>query len=61
MQNSQTQFEADKKLLQATKGQGPVATYKTYFKLSGPGWLQSAITLAGENINTIAFPHNQTH
>lgn len=34
----------------AAKQQGPIATAATYTRLSGPGWLQSAITLGGGSL-----------
>ena len=55
MENSQTQFDADKKLLQEAEAQGTGATLKAYFKLSGPGWLQSAITLGGGSLAGALF------
>ncbi|NOY42591.1 MAG: divalent metal cation transporter [Planctomycetes bacterium] len=45
-QNSQPQRE---RILKAKKA-GPGATLREYLKLSGPGWLQSAITLGGGSL-----------
>lgn len=42
-----TNFEADRQLLEQARSRGAVATLGAYVRLSGPGWLQSAITLGG--------------
>jgi len=55
MENSQSQFEADRKLLLESQSKGIGATIKTYFKLSGPGWLQSASTLGGGSLAGALF------
>jgi Mn2+/Fe2+ NRAMP family transporter len=34
---------------------GPLATFGAYFRLSGPGWLQSAITLGGGSLGSSLF------
>ena len=44
------QIAAERQLLVEAKTQGPVATTKAFVKLSGPGWLQSAITLGGGSL-----------
>lgn len=41
---------AEEQLLQDARAQGTGATLKTFVKLSGPGWLQSAITLGGGSL-----------
>ncbi len=40
----------DREILAAAQAKGPVATLGAYFRLSGPGWLQSAITLGGGSL-----------
>jgi len=40
----------DRELLAQAKGKGPIATLGAFFRLSGPGWLQSAITLGGGSL-----------
>ena len=45
-----TGVERDKALIVEAKQKGSLATFITYFKLSGPGWLQSAITLGGGSL-----------
>ena len=42
--------EEDYEILQKAEEQGGWAKYKTYFKLSGPGWIQGAITLGGGSL-----------
>jgi hypothetical protein len=41
---------AEKKLLRDAEAKGGVAKWATYSKLSGPGWLQGAITLGGGSL-----------
>lgn len=40
----------DREILTAAQAKGPIATLGAYFRLSGPGWLQSAITLGGGSL-----------
>ena len=47
---SEENLAAEKKLLQEAEAQGTAAKLKTYTKLSGPGWLQGAITLGGGSL-----------
>lgn len=42
--------EADRQLLRSAQAEGKGATLKAFVKLSGPGWLQSAITLGGGSL-----------
>jgi len=42
--------EADRQLLIKAQSRGMAATTMAYFKLSGPGWLQSALTLGGGSL-----------
>ncbi|NOY41894.1 MAG: hypothetical protein GXP26_08670 [Planctomycetes bacterium] len=42
--------EADRQLLMDAQARGPLATTMAYAKLSGPGWLQSAVTLGGGSL-----------
>jgi Mn2+/Fe2+ NRAMP family transporter len=41
--------------LEAAEAQGLGATLKTYTKYSGPGWVQSAITLGGGSLSGALF------
>ncbi|MFT4547560.1 MAG: Mn2+/Fe2+ NRAMP family transporter [Verrucomicrobiales bacterium] len=40
----------EKALLVSVEGKGPVTKARTYMRLCGPGWLQSAITLGGGSL-----------
>lgn len=40
----------DREILSAAQAKGPVSTLGAYLRLSGPGWLQSAITLGGGSL-----------
>lgn len=41
---------SDRELLQQAQSKGTLATLGAYLRLSGPGWLQSAITLGGGSL-----------
>ena len=45
-----SEVQTDHQLLQQARAQGRTATLSTYVKLSGPGWLQSALTLGGGSL-----------
>ncbi len=45
-----SEVQTDHQLLQQAQAQGRPATLKAYIKLSGPGWLQSALTLGGGSL-----------
>ena len=40
----------DREILATAQDRGTVSTLGAYFRLSGPGWLQSAITLGGGSL-----------
>lgn len=42
--------EEDRRLLRGARKRGRLATVAAYIRLSGPGWLQSAITLGGGSL-----------
>ncbi len=42
--------DADRQLILSARENGKGATLGAYMKLSGPGWLQSAITLGGGSL-----------
>jgi len=46
----QDQLAADLDAIRTAQQRGPLATLGTYMRLSGPGWLQSAITLGGGSL-----------
>lgn len=50
MQNQGSRIEQDRELLRQAQSQGKLTALKTYFRLSGPGWLQSALTLGGGSL-----------
>ncbi|MFT4588116.1 MAG: Mn2+/Fe2+ NRAMP family transporter [Candidatus Binatia bacterium] len=46
----QTKAQEQEQMILSAQKEGTGATVKTYAKLSGPGWLQSAITLGGGSL-----------
>ena len=50
-----SKVESDRQMLSDAQAQGGGAVWKTYVKLSGPGWLQSAITLGGGSLAGALF------
>ena len=50
MSELQNKVESDRELIVAARKQGFRATIAAYTRLSGPGWLQSAITLGGGSL-----------
>ena len=50
MNKTTTRTHRDRELLATANQQGTAATLGAYFRLSGPGWLQSAITLGGGSL-----------
>ncbi len=50
-----SKVEADRQLLREAQARGTGATLAAYLKLSGPGWLQSAITLGGGSLAGALF------
>ncbi|MEX0818518.1 MAG: divalent metal cation transporter [Pirellulaceae bacterium] len=50
-----SKVEADRKLLRDAHAQGTGATLSAFVRLSGPGWLQSAITLGGGSLAGALF------
>ncbi|MHC4178165.1 MAG: divalent metal cation transporter, partial [Planctomycetota bacterium] len=47
--------EADRQAIIQARQKGPLATAKTYLRLSGPGWLQSALTLGGGSLGSSLY------
>ncbi len=47
---NQDKAQAQEQMILDAQGKGTGETIKTYVKLSGPGWLQSAITLGGGSL-----------
>ncbi|WOO41357.1 divalent metal cation transporter [Rubellicoccus peritrichatus] len=52
---STPQLEHDRSILRAGEAKGGLARIGAYVRLSGPGWLQSAITLGGGSLSTSLF------
>ena len=50
-----SKLEQECQMLREAEISGPWARLKTYTKLSGPGWLQSAITLGGGSLGSSLF------
>ncbi len=50
MSESNERLEQDRQLIRDAKQSGVLATLGAYTRLSGPGWLQSAITLGGGSL-----------
>jgi Mn2+/Fe2+ NRAMP family transporter len=50
MSSGENRVDQDRTLINHAKLKGPLATLGAYTKLSGPGWLQSAITLGGGSL-----------
>ena len=48
--SEENKVESDRSLLQEAHVKGPIATLGAFVRLSGPGWLQSAITLGGGSL-----------
>ena len=47
---SPSQVEKDRELINSSRAKGPLALLGAFVRLSGPGWLQSAITLGGGSL-----------
>ena len=50
MSDKTNQVESDRQLLAEAQAKGTGSTVWAFFKMSGPGWLQSAITLGGGSL-----------
>ncbi|MEO2031188.1 MAG: divalent metal cation transporter [Planctomycetaceae bacterium] len=55
MPSEENRIEHDRALLKEAKANGAVATLGAFVRLSGPGWLQSAITLGGGSLAGALF------
>ena len=55
MNDPNSRVEADRQLLVAARQKGMGATLGAYLKLSGPGWLQGAITLGGGSLGSSLY------
>ena len=50
MSDKTNQEDSDRQLLAEAQAKGTGSTLWAFFKMSGPGWLQSAITLGGGSL-----------
>ncbi|MDH3716627.1 MAG: divalent metal cation transporter [Planctomycetota bacterium] len=50
-----SKVEADRQMLAEAREQGMLATLAAYMRMSGPGWLQSAITLGGGSLGSSLY------
>lgn len=50
-----SKVESDRQMLADAQAAGTGATLKAYVKMSGPGWLQSAITLGGGSLGSSLY------
>ena len=55
MSDTVTKVESDREILEEAQGKGPGATLGAWVRLSGPGWIQSAITLGGGSLSGAVF------
>lgn len=55
MSDGENQIDEDRTLITEAMNRGPLATLGAFIKLSGPGWLQSAITLGGGSLAGALF------
>ena len=55
MSDATSKIEQDREILATAQAEGRGATLKAWVKLSGPGWLQSAITLGGGSLAGALF------
>lgn len=55
MSSEENRIDQDRALLVDAQSRGPMATLAAFIRLSGPGWLQSAITLGGGSLAGALF------
>ena len=55
MTHTESKIEADRRMLAEAQTKGVGGKFATFAKLSGPGWLQSAITLGGGSLASSLF------
>ena len=55
MSTGDNRLQQDRELIQQAQSSGPLAVLAAYTRLSGPGWLQSAITLGGGSLAGALF------
>lgn len=55
MKNLSPNIEKEREMIIKARQKGKLALFKTYVRLSGPGWLQSAITLGGGSLSSSMY------
>ncbi|AKJ63504.1 divalent metal cation transporter [Kiritimatiella glycovorans] len=50
-----SRVEHERRVLREAAGRGRIATFGAWLKLSGPGWLQSAITIGGGSLSNSLY------
>jgi hypothetical protein len=55
MMHANPQIEKDREMIATARRKGPGALAKTFLRLSGPGWLQSGITLGGVSFSSSLY------
>ena len=55
MADEQSGAEKERQIILQAKAKGRLATLGAYLRLSGPGWLQSAITLGGGSLGSSLY------
>ncbi len=55
MEDLDLRLESDRKLLKEARAKGAMASLGAFVRLSGPGWLQSAITLGGGSLASALY------
>jgi len=52
---AESRTEKERQLILAARQRGKAALFRTYLKLSGPGWLQSGITIGGASFSSSLY------
>jgi Mn2+/Fe2+ NRAMP family transporter len=52
---AENRTEKERQLILAARQRGKAALFRTYLKLSGPGWLQSGITIGGASFSSSLY------
>ena len=55
MTDSVSKLEQDRQRILQARQRGPLGKLGTYTKLSGPGWMQSALTLGGDSLGSSLY------
>ena len=53
--DTESKLESDQRVLREAQAKGGLAHLGAYLKLSGPGWLQSALTLGGGSLSSSLY------